>query len=179
MIACTGSPSVQESTSSWVFSSTSVSMVSLLHTSRRCLFWNQLFRPSPAFARRREAIFLCREQKQKRLGHDASPLLGSHSGTNCLTTWGTLPWVYLFSNKNWNRICLNNVDVRYSLNWQNSPKICVSVNAFAFFCEVTSKEVTFTLHYFTLHYITERESVRKRERERERERGNEPETAWM
>ena len=43
-------------------------------------------RPSPAFARRREAIFLCREQKQKRLGHDASPLLGPHSGTNCLTT---------------------------------------------------------------------------------------------
>ena len=38
VIVCTGSPSVQESTSSWVFSFTSVSMVSLLHTSRRCLY---------------------------------------------------------------------------------------------------------------------------------------------
>ena len=38
---------------------TSISMVSLLHTSRRCLYWNQLFRLTPAFARRREAIFLC------------------------------------------------------------------------------------------------------------------------
>ena len=89
-----------------------------LHTSRKCLYWNQLFWPSPAFTRRQEAIFLCWEQKQKQLGHEASPLLGPPSGTNCLMIWGTLLWVYLFSNKDWNRICLNNVDLRYSLNWQ-------------------------------------------------------------
>ena len=100
---------------------TSVSMVSRLHSSRRCLYWNQLFRPSPVFARRREVISVCREQKQKRLGHEASPLLGPPSGTVCLTIWGTLPWVYLFSNKDWNRICLNNVDVWYSLNWHLPP----------------------------------------------------------
>ena len=123
VIVYTGSPSVQESTSSWVFLFTSVSMVSLLHTSWRCLYWNQLFRPSLVFARRRQVISLCRcrEQKQKRLGHEASPLLGPPSGTVCLTIWGTLPWVYLFSNKDWNRICLNNVDVWYSLNWHLPP----------------------------------------------------------
>ena len=54
------------------------------HTSRRCLYWNQLFRPSPAFARWREAIFVCREQKQERLGHEASPLLGP-------ALWNKLP----------------------------------------------------------------------------------------
>ena len=121
VIVYTGSPSVQESTSSWVFSFTSVSMVSLIHTSRRCLYRNQLFRPSPVFARRREVISLCREQKPKRLGHEALPLLGLPSGTICLTIWGTLPWVYLFSNKDWNHICLNNFDVWYSLNWHLPP----------------------------------------------------------
>ena len=45
-----GFPSVQESTSSWVSSFTSVSMAPLLHTSRRCLCRNQLFQPSPVFA---------------------------------------------------------------------------------------------------------------------------------
>ena len=86
-----GFPSVQESTSSWVFSFTSVSMASLLHTSRRCLYRNQLFQPSPVFARRREVIFLCREQKRKQLGLEASPLLGPPSGTIYLAIWGTLP----------------------------------------------------------------------------------------
>ena len=60
------------------------------------------------------------------------PLLGPPSGTVCLTIWGTLPWVYLFSNKDWNRICLNNADVWYSLNWHLPPH---PVNALAFFCE--------------------------------------------
>ena len=49
VIVYTGSPSVQESTSSWVFSFTSASMISFLHISRRCLYLNQLFRPSPVF----------------------------------------------------------------------------------------------------------------------------------
>ena len=46
---------------------------------------------SPVFARRREVTFLCRERKRKQLGHEASPLLGSLSGTIYLTIWGTLP----------------------------------------------------------------------------------------
>ena len=57
----------------------------LLDTSRRCLCRNQLFQPFLVFARRREVTFLCREQKQKRLGHEASPLLGPPSGTIYLT----------------------------------------------------------------------------------------------
>ena len=85
-----GFSSVQESTSSWVSSFTSVSMAPLLHTSRRCLCRNQLFQASPVFARWRE-VTLCREQKQKQLGHEASPLLGPPSGTIYLTIWGTLP----------------------------------------------------------------------------------------
>ena len=39
---------------------TSVSMSPLLHTLRRCLCRNQLFQPSPVFARRRQVTFLCR-----------------------------------------------------------------------------------------------------------------------
>ena len=63
------------------------------------------------------------------------------SGTNCLTIWGTLPCVHLFSNKDWNRICLNNVDVRYSLNWPPSVR------------SIASKEVTFTLHYIKFQIL--------------------------
>ena len=80
-----GFPSVQESTSSWVFSFTSVSMALLLHTSRRCLYRNQLFQPSPVFARQREVIFLCRGQNRKQLGLEALPLLDPPSGTIYLT----------------------------------------------------------------------------------------------
>ena len=47
VIVSIGFPSVQESTSSW-------GLLVLLHTSRRGLYWNQLFRPSSAFARRHE-----------------------------------------------------------------------------------------------------------------------------
>ena len=75
---------------------------------------------------------MCREQKQKRLSHEASPLLGPPSETNCLTTWGTLLWVYLFSNKDWNRICWCWCTIQPKLTLAAT---CVSVNAFAFFCE--------------------------------------------
>ena len=64
VIVYTGSPYVEETTSSWIFSFTSISMVSLLKTSWRCLYWNQLFRPSPVFARRHKVIVWCREQKK-------------------------------------------------------------------------------------------------------------------
>ena len=148
VIVYTGSPSVQESTSSWVFSFTSVSMASLLHTSQRWLYWNQLFRPSPVFARRREVIFLCREQKQKRLGHEASPLLGPPSGTICLTIWRTLPRVlpvikqrlksYLFKQC-W---CVIQPKLTFAATFQ-LMHLHSSVRSMA------SKEVTFTLHYIT------------------------------
>ena len=134
---------------------TRVSTVSLLHTSRRCLYWNQLFRPSPAFDWRREEIFLCREQK--RLGHEASPLLGPPSGTNCLTIWRTLPWVYLFSNNDWNSICLNNVDLWYSLNWH----VCQLMHLHSSVRSIASKKVTFILHYKLMRFQFLVENLKK------------------
>ena len=58
----------------------SVSIMASLqyYTSRRCFknSRNQLFQPSPFYARRLEVIFLCREQKRKQMGLEASPLTG-------------------------------------------------------------------------------------------------------
>ena len=75
--------------------------------------------------------FLCREQKQKRLGREASPLLALGPALwNKLHAWWLerpYSWVYLFSNKRLKSyICLiNNVDVRYSLKPDNSRHLLV------------------------------------------------------
>ena len=85
--------------------------------------------------------------KTKMTGPRSFATSGPPSGTNCLTIWGTLPWVYLFSNKDWNRICLNNVDVRYSLNWLLPPHVSQLMHLHSSVRSITSKEVAFTLYY--------------------------------
>ena len=76
------------------------------------------------------------------------------SATICLMIWGTLLWVCLFSNKDWNCICSNNVDVRYSLNWHSMPHLSQLMHLHSSVRSIASKEVT-----ITSHYVLERKTV--------------------
>ena len=148
MTVSTGFRSVQESISSWVSSFTSVSRAPLLDTSRRCLCRNQLFQPFLVFARRREVTFLCREQKRKQLGREASPLLGPPLWNNLpddlrdpslsLTVFKQRLKSYLFKQC-W---CTIQPKLTFAATFQ-LMHLHSSVRSFA------SKEVTFTLHYIT------------------------------
>ena len=89
--------------------------------------------------------------KTKMIGPGSFATSGPVLWNNLPAFWGTLPWVYLFSKKDWNRIRLNNVDVRYRLNWHLPPHVFQLMHLHSVVRSNASKEVTFTLHYITSH----------------------------
>ena len=126
-----------------------------MHTSRRCLCRNQLFQPSPVFARRREVTFLCRgdllvpRTKTKTIGPRSFATSGPALWNNLpddlrapslsLTVFKQRLESYLFKQC-WSVI---QPELTFAATFQ-LMHLHSSVRSFA------SKEVTFTLHYITM-----------------------------